>query len=113
MSKCCKNCVHGDVCRIRTYPSQYGLTGDGCDHHKDKSLCVELPCKVGDEVYYIGGIAKNIIKPLRIEKIYIGESGFDFRVCTQNLIYFDVDGEEIFYTKEQAQDKLKEAGNET
>ena len=54
MSKCeCKNCVHEDVCRIRTYPSQYGLTGDGCEYYKAKSLFVELPCKVGDTIYQI------------------------------------------------------------
>ena len=52
MSKCeCKNCVHKEVCRIRTYPSQYGLTGDGCSEYKDKSLFVELPWKVGHTVY--------------------------------------------------------------
>lgn len=47
----CENCIHYEVCRIRTYPSQYGLTGDGCDHYKDKSLIVELPVKVGQTVY--------------------------------------------------------------
>lgn len=44
----CKKCLHESVCRIRTYPSQYGLTGDGCDHYKSKSLFVELPCRCKD-----------------------------------------------------------------
>jgi putative transcriptional regulator len=41
MSNKCENCIKRDVCRIRTYPSQYGLTGDGCEHfllEKKKTL---------------------------------------------------------------------------
>ena len=47
MSKCeCKECVHEKVCKYEVVHST-----KGCDHFKDKSLCVELPCKVGDKVY--------------------------------------------------------------
>jgi hypothetical protein len=38
----CKDCVHYDVCKIIQYPSLFGLTGDGCDHRKNKADVVEL-----------------------------------------------------------------------
>ncbi len=54
MSKCeCKECVHEEVCRIREFPSLEEILKDGCPKYKDKSLFVELPCKVGDTVYVI------------------------------------------------------------
>ena len=48
MSKCeCKECIHEKVCRTREFPSIEEILKDGCPHYKDKSLFVELPCKVG------------------------------------------------------------------
>lgn len=35
--KTCQSCIHEKVCRIRTYPSVYGLTGDACDHFQSES----------------------------------------------------------------------------
>ena len=54
MSKCeCKECIHEKVCRTREFPSIEEILKDGCQHFKNKSLFVELPCKVGDVVYVI------------------------------------------------------------
>ncbi len=33
--KTCQNCIHVNVCRIRMFPSMYGLTGDACEHYKE------------------------------------------------------------------------------
>lgn len=53
MSKCeCKNCVHEKVCRIREFPSIEEILKDGCNHYKDKSLIVELPCRCKDCVNF-------------------------------------------------------------
>ena len=38
----CKECLHVDVCKIRHFPSLFGLTGDGCDHFKNKANLVEV-----------------------------------------------------------------------
>ena len=38
----CKDCVHYDVCKIIQYPSLFGLTGDGCDHRKNKADVQEV-----------------------------------------------------------------------
>ena len=53
MSKCV-NCIHYDACK--KISDVHGLafgSSPFCDHYKDKSLFVELPCKVGDTVYCI------------------------------------------------------------
>ena len=34
MSKC-ENCIHGNVCRIREFPSIKEILKDGCPHCKD------------------------------------------------------------------------------
>ena len=54
----CENCYHAEICK--KYPNT-GLPpkmrderlGEGCEHFKDKSLIVELPCKAGDTIYEI------------------------------------------------------------
>lgn len=108
MSKCeCKNCVHEKVCRIREFPSIEEILKDGCNHYKDKSLFVELPCKVGDEVYYIGGVYKDTIDEATVVAIYVEECGLAFRL-ERNLCYWDEQEAGIFFTKEEAEKKLKE-----
>lgn len=46
MAKCSKNCYHYDVCNGRFDCEDYGCN---CLDFKDKSLIVELPCRVGDD----------------------------------------------------------------
>ena len=122
MSKCeCKNCIHEKVCRIRTYPSQYGLTGDACDHYKDKSLFVELPCKVGDTAYCIITRAKYI-QGHKVVGFHLGDfptlrghKRKEYLVCYSNYTLYHLDieqiGKTIFFTKEEAEQKLKELEN--
>lgn len=38
----CKDCIHEDVCKIRYFPSIFGLTGDGCPDFKNKADVVEV-----------------------------------------------------------------------
>ena len=44
----CKDCAHYEVCKIE--PKLVGFNANGkireCDHFKDKSKFIELPCKV-------------------------------------------------------------------
>ena len=59
--KTCKDCIHYDVCLLERDNNKDKLTADGlfkkaeedCAYFKDKSRIVELPCKVGDKVFYI------------------------------------------------------------
>lgn len=56
----CKDCIHSDVCRYKFFhlsENHYTLDSKNveyvCKCFKDKSKCIELPCKVGDVVYAI------------------------------------------------------------
>jgi hypothetical protein len=114
MSKC-DNCVKSDVCRIRTYPSQYGLTGDGCDHCKDKSLFVELPCKAGNEAFFKVDFADIIAKGTVISIIYDQNNIWVYCRYDNGLTYrhpIDDIGKTLFFTQEQAERKLKELESE-
>lgn len=46
----CENCYHYHMCDLQNRLEEE----QDCKHYKDKSLIVELPCKVGDTVYCIG-----------------------------------------------------------
>lgn len=50
----CENCYHYDICNGRFDVEEYGCR---CEDYKDKSLIIELPCKVGDTVYIKGEAA--------------------------------------------------------
>ena len=54
----CENCYHAEICK--NYPNtglppkmRQELVNKGCEHYKDKSLIIELPCRVGDDLYWI------------------------------------------------------------
>ena len=126
MSKCeCKNCIHEKVCRIREFPSIQEILEDGCNKYKDKSLFVELPCKVGEIVY--APLMKwlwtdDIIVQYQITNITItqnkkGEWVKKYRAMQfengktidwQLNFAFDDIGKTVLLTKEQAEAKLKE-----
>ncbi len=46
----CKECFHYDVCKIIHFPSMFGLTGDGCEHYKNKADVIDIP---DDTIMYI------------------------------------------------------------
>ncbi len=125
MSKCeCKNCIHYEICNIRLKSISLDPVKCGykCPHYKGKSLCVELPCKVGDTVYmpwkWNGqkGIAQLRVTTM-LEIIGLGlDFGTNFE--TDDDAYYeeynggrfgikDV-GKTVFLTKEEAERKLKE-----
>lgn len=113
MSKCeCRDCIHYEVCEYK---------GDMlCDYFKDKSLFVELPCKVGDKVYILGCKADKdkleIFEDVVVEVIIrhfdehqirrirvkdFGNSGYI------NFCYF---GKTVFFDQAEAERKLREVG---
>lgn len=82
----CKDCVHSDVCKYKGLP----VIAEQCVDFKDKSKYIELPCKIGDKVY--------IIEPFN------GICDMTLR----NVCVNDVLKNNIFLTKEEAEQKLKE-----
>ena len=50
--KTCKDCIHYDVCHaVMTMGEIQECAESVCKNFKDKTLVLDLPCKVGDTVY--------------------------------------------------------------
>ena len=127
----CTDCVHFEVC-ISYLREAYkrahlaspdlnslrSLRCDDCEHFKDRSRFVELPCQVGDTVYFNNAHFRYA----KVMAIYIDASGgmFDLKIFTNietvagyehfiNKDYtFEDIGKRLFLTKEAAEQALKE-----
>jgi hypothetical protein len=105
------------VCEKHNILSAYNETIDQCDHFKDKSLIVELPCKVGDDLFVISQTKDKRILPFINIHTCSGFTVFVKKRCidvwcgagngvkTYKLKDF---GKTVFLTKEDAERKLKE-----
>lgn len=70
---------------------------------------LQMPCKVGDTVWYITGITHNFIKSARVEEIIINETGVrELYVSTENYCYFQKDINTFYLTREAAEKALEE-----
>ena len=111
----CKECIHCAVCDFDDDEIEYTVL---CSFFKDRSRFVELPCKVGDTVYF-----NNVhLRYAKVIAIYIDASGgmFDLDISTNietvagyehfiNKDYtFEDIGKRLFLTKESADQALKE-----
>lgn len=84
-----------------------------CGHYKDKSLCVELPCKFGEKNYVVPS-RTHIPKPLKTKLLAIGIDDDGDIVYNPNEYpegVFGVSGgilgKTVFLTKEEAERKLE------
>lgn len=126
----CKDCLHVEVCReyvmglaaargveLDATEIEQVLVSDDCDNFKGRSRFVELPCKVGDTVYF-----NNVhLRYAKVIAIYIDASGgmFDLDISTNietvagyehfiNKDYtFEDIGKRLFLTKEAAEQALR------
>lgn len=121
----CKDCCHYDMCGFECCDDD-ALTF--CKCFKDKSLIVELPCKVGqtiydvvlcdDDIYRIFEMKISAIAPFGslheskyfqdfIWNIYLTDDySYAYRV-------FNDIGKKLFFDKSEAEAKLKELNNKT
>ena len=81
MSKC-ENCIHDKACHL--WLKGYAVS---CDNFKDKSLFVELPCKVGDTVF---AISESRIEECRCDEICI--YGNEKIIMTEHTCDYDCKG---------------------
>lgn len=116
----CRDCIHYDVC---------GMCGNEddikamtfCRYFKDKSRIIELPCKIGDTLYYVYRDWVN--NTYYVTEATIWEISTTDNYWNSQLIYFkitytdcygDTDranaiyGSRIFLTEEEAESKIKE-----
>ena len=133
MSKCdkrCIDCIHFDMCadlhayykgvdkeRVIAFMSDGHSDKLECGHYKDKSLCVELPCKVGDTVYIsdFAEVMEAFASNIKMFFNYLTkeiENVVDLRIIGNFSIHknFEDFGKTVFLTKEEAERKLKEVG---
>lgn len=95
--KDCKECKLNGSC----------LVNREADHLIANGVIV-LPCKVGDTVYYHGGIHKSLIKSAVVEEIIINSCGVgDLLVTSENGVTFENAIGIFYFTKEEAEAALK------
>ena len=113
-----KDCYHSDVCGFECDEAT-----TFCANFKDKSRIVELPCKLGQTVYDIvlcdddiyriyemkiaaiepfGSLYESKYFPDFLWNIYLTDD------CSYAYRTFNDIGEKTFFTKEEAEAKLKE-----
>lgn len=101
----CKDCLSVDVCKNRD------IFGDmpTCEHFKDRTQFIELPCKIGATVYVkmqFGGYAEGKVR----DYSYFISCGFcvvvtSEKFCKQNIPFSEF-GKTVFLTPEEAERAL-------
>ena len=92
------------------------LIGNVCDrlaeleNKIENGTLVELPCKVGDKVYYIW--LNESISESKIDVIRIRRNTITFDTASGMTYLLEHLGQSVFLTKEQAEAKLKELRGE-
>ena len=111
----CNDCLHAEIC-------PWDCDGVVCEHFKDKSKLIELPCKVGDTVYSFcdtfGVILPYFVETLNISYYEKNLNYYTYEAnCTNaeenellDSIDFDIEdiGESVFLTKEEAEKAIIE-----
>ena len=113
----CKNCIHVEVCRYYTNELANAngiplkveeieglLECDDCEHFKDRSRFVELPCKLGDTVYYFNSAGEIFLQ--KVSGFIVNFVGI--LVDSDVMFYSYMMGDRFFSTYEEAKQVLKE-----
>ena len=110
----CKDCLHYDVCLLGARVN--GATGT-CQNYKDKSIVIELPCKVGDVVYQV---TRNFISEFRVRFVEIATCGNLFLhtdlisgIVYTGEVFSESDiGKIVFLSREEAEKALEDMRKE-
>ena len=115
----CKDCVHVEVCCEKNLHVAVGMNiiprfkykriEQECKNFKGRFRFVELPCKVGDTVYFI---LRSFDGKMRInpEKVcYFTIDANELRIHTTAGYFTERDmNDGVFFTRERAEQVLKE-----
>ena len=66
------------------------------------------PCKIGDKVYYITGIHRNLIKSAIVNEIIINCNGVSDLFVSSDTADFENSIDIFYFTREEAENALKE-----
>lgn len=124
----CKDCYHYKICENNLMQQGIDLTSvvlastvdhsaDDCPYFQDKSMHVELPCKVGDKVYVCYespyGVLGTTIDKIIIRKEFtqvVFTNRFEFIVWDNDWSTYK---KAVFFTRDEAERALEEHKNET
>ena len=120
MSKC-ENCYHYEACLNSLSENKVLINTEvfACEYYKDKSLIVELPCRVGDVVFtieYNCDSESSYIEKIKCNSIEIYDC--DISIYCETIegnydTYIPADfGETVFLSREEAERALEEISNE-
>lgn len=120
MGKTCKDCAHYEVCAdyknnicetCNWRHEEFCMSNGTCGFFKDKSLFIELPCKVGDTVYCIEFAEEIGIDKGKVYAISYTDTEW-FSVRYESGLRYDhpqkAIGKSVFLTREEAEQALKE-----
>ena len=117
--KTCEDCIHYHVCDIEAIRAIENIGAKLCHNFKDESRLIELPCSIGDTVYYpyAGKILeKKVTAYHRVYDARTGIQGIDWWYELDNdeseTMDADLIGKTVFLTKEEAEKKLEEIKND-
>lgn len=112
----CKDCLSYDVCQFHI-DEVTKMTVNECRYFKDRNRFVELPCKVGDKVYFIKHFFNYAKQPMCgtvcMIRTFTGKESWTFGVIMdgstidRHFVSNDI-GKTVFLTKEEAEQALKE-----
>lgn len=110
--KTCKDCIHYDVCHaVMTMGEIQECAESVCKNFKDKSLVLDLPCKVGDTVCCIFRKRETLewyVEEKTVYEIHLYDKGFMIFV-SPIISYVKMEiGVWLFFTREAAEQALKE-----
>lgn len=113
----CKDCFHYEACSFynRNLKDEFDPIELQCDNFKEKSLIVELPCRVGDTVY----VLYTCDLPHEIEQVII--NGINIRKESTQIVFsnnsaftvwendWSVYKKYVFSSREEAERALEES----
>ena len=103
----CRDCIHYEAC-LSVYMDLKGHNFP-CPQFKDRSRFVELPCKLGDTVYFVlrSFYGKTRINPEKVCYFTIDDNELRIHTTAGYFTEHDMNGG-AFFTREEAEQALKE-----
>ena len=110
----CKDCFHYEPCKAMAYAwrkiegTHYPLIAEKCKIFKDRSKFIELPCKLGDKVFYFD-TAGRIYEQTIFQFIY---GGTGLKLDSGVMFDSELIGKRFFLSRKEAEQALKECEEE-
>ena len=110
----CKDCLHLTICDYLASVEGNNImfwyeAAEKCSFFKNKSHFMELPCRVGETVYYIKSAFSYLEAPKAeiVRKIELMDEQIVFRTVNRCFNIENI-GKTVFLSREEAEKALKE-----